>query len=175
VRSQFSWLRTAAATLCLLITTVAISDDVYQNPAAFLRVTFSGDVPPPKVIWLIGAVKKDVETILGHASNELRVRYWMKNERSAWILEEIGKEKPITTGIVIDKGQIERIKVLIYRESRGWEVRHEFFTDQFKGAQLGDDRELDHPIDNISGATLSVDALTSLARMALYLNHHVAP
>jgi hypothetical protein len=66
--------------------------------------------------------------------------------------------------------------VLIFRESRGWEVRHDFFTDQFKGVTLNDDRELDLPIDNISGATLSVRALTRLARLALYLhNNHVAP
>lgn len=126
-----------------MIATTAVGDEVYQDSAAFLRDTFSDAVPPPKVIWLIGAVKKDVETILGHESDELRVRYWMKNGRSAWILEEIGKEKPITTGIVIDEGKIERIKVLIYRESRGWEVRHEFFTDQFKGARLQGDRELE--------------------------------
>jgi FMN-binding protein len=174
LRTNFSSLHSAIAALCL-IATAAAGDEVYQDPAAFLQDTFSGAVPPPKVIWLIGAVKEDVETILGHESSELRVRYWIKNGRSAWILEEIGKEKPITTGIVIDKGKIERIKVLIFRESRGWEVRHAFFTDQFKGAQLQHDRELDHPIDNISGATLSVNALTKLARAALYLHHHVAP
>ncbi|WP_069472977.1 FMN-binding protein [Candidatus Marithrix sp. Canyon 246] len=72
-----------------------------------------------------------------------------------WILEEIGKKKPITTGIVINKGRIERFKVLIFRETRGWEVCYPFFTNQFKGNSLNN---FSH-IDGISGATLSVRAL----------------
>jgi len=101
------------------------------------------------------------------------VRYWSRDERTAWILEEIGKTEPITTGIVVDKGAIARISVLIYRESRGWEVRYPFFTDQFKGATLNSTHELDRNIDGISGATLSVRALTRLARVALLLDAKV--
>ena len=77
--------------------------------------------------------------------------------------------KPITTGFVIDNGQIERVAILIYRESRGWEVRYPFFTDQFIGAVVDGDYRLDRSIDGISGATLSVVALTRLRRLALYL------
>jgi hypothetical protein len=114
-----------------------------------------------------------VERILGHSAGALRVRYWSQEGRTAWILEEIGKTEPITTGIVVDKGAIARISVLVYRESRGWEVRYAFFTDQFKGATLTALRELDRNIDGISGATLSVRALTRLARVALLLDAEV--
>lgn len=165
----------AAIALFLAFSGSALSQGVYLSPQAFLKDAFSNGVSKPHVLWLIGAVKRDVTAIMGHDLNELRVRYWLQNGRSAWILEEIGKEKPITTGIVVNRGKIEQVKVLIYRESRGWEVHHEFFTDQFKGAQLQAGRELDRPIDNISGATLSVNALIHLARLALYLHHHVAP
>ncbi len=175
MRAYAALLNNIAMAMCLMIATIVHSDQVYQDPAAFLRATFPDGVPAPGVIWLIGDIKKGVTNILGHELDQLRVRYWMKNGRSAWILEEIGKEKPITTGIVVNKGKIEQIKVLIYRESRGWEVRYDFFTDQFKGAKLSPDHELDRPIDNVSGATLSVNALTKLARLALYLNNHVAP
>jgi hypothetical protein len=89
------------------------------------------------------------------------------------VLEEIGKTEPITTGIVVDQGAIARISVLIYRESRGWEVKYPFFTDQFKGATLTAMHELDRKIDGISGATLSVRALTRLARLALLLDAKV--
>jgi hypothetical protein len=141
-----------------------------------LAEAFPEGVPDPEALWIIGDIEKDVTNIMQHELGQLRVRYWYKDGRSAWILEEIGKEEPITTGIVIDEGKIERVDVLIFRESRGWEVRHDFFTDQFEGAQLTSDRELDRAIDNISGATLSVRALTKLARLALYLhNQHVAP
>ena len=61
------------------------------------------------------------------------------------------------------------MKVLIYRESHGWEVKHEFFTDQFKDIGLKSNNKLDGYIDNISGATMSVDALRNLGRLALYL------
>ena len=65
---------------------------------------------------------------------------------------------------------LERIKVLEFRESRGWEVRHAFFTDQFRAARLTKDRNLDRDIDGISGATLSVRAMKKLAALALYLD-----
>ena len=65
-------------------------------------------------------------------------------------------------------------KVLVFRESRGWEVRHPFFTDQFRDAGLTGELALDRNIDGISGATLSVRALSRLARLALYL-HTVIP
>lgn len=154
--------------------------EVYQNPEDFLSEVFAGDVPAPGALWLTGEVRAAAEEILGHEPPQLRVRYWHRGARSAWILDEIGKEKPITTGIVVDAGRIERIRVLIFRESRGWEVRHDFFTDQFVHLGLGDDHRLDGPIDGISGATLSVRALTKLARLALYLHQqtpaaHVAP
>jgi hypothetical protein len=74
---------------------------------------------------------------------------------------------------VVDSGSIARIAVLIYRESHGWEVRYPFFTNQFKGATLAATHELDRRIDGISGATLSVRALTRLARVALLLDAKV--
>ena len=58
-------------------------------------------------------------------------------------------------------------------DMRGWEVRHSFFTDQFKDAIIKPDLQLDKSIDGISGATLSVRALRKLARLALFLDQHV--
>ena len=63
--------------------------------------------------------------------------------------------------------------MLVYRESRGDEVRYPRFTGQFTGAGLNSRQELDRGIDVISGATLSVNALTRLARLALYLDGQV--
>jgi hypothetical protein len=151
----------------------ALSAEVYLAPEKFLAESFGGNVPKPSVLWISGETRDAVEKILGHSAGALRVRYWSQDERTAWILEEIGKTEPITTGIVVDKGAIARISVLIYRESRGWEVRYPFFTDQFKGATLNSMHELDRNIDGISGATLSVRALTRLARVALLLDAKV--
>lgn len=148
--------------------------DVYQEPEAFVQEAFDGEMPAARTVWLAGDVAARVAVILGHKYPALRVRYWLRGNRSAWILDEIGKEQPITTGIVIDSGKIALVRVLIFRESRGYEVRHPFFTDQYKGATLEPDSRLDRPIDGITGATLSVRALTKLARMALYLHGQVA-
>ncbi len=144
--------------------------DVYQAPDAFLIEAFAGHSPVLKTLWLTAAMQEKVVDILGHKYPARRLRYWEHVKRRAWILEEIGKEEPITAGIVVDSGKIERMRVLIFRESRGDEVRYPFFTRQFEGAELKPDRRLDRHIDGISGATLSVHALERMARLALYLD-----
>ncbi len=143
---------------------------VYQEPRAFLLETFGGTAPPARLLWITSKEQAVIDKILGHELSALRVRYWRAGETSAWILQEIGKEQPITTGIVVNRGRIQRIKVLIYRESRGWEVRYPFFTDQFRGARLDAKLALNRSIDGISGATLSVRAIKKLARLALYFD-----
>jgi Na+-translocating ferredoxin:NAD+ oxidoreductase RnfG subunit len=85
------------------------------------------------------------------------------------ILDEIGKTQAITTGFVVSGGRIEQVKVLTYRESIGSEVRRTSFTNQFKGASLEESGKLSKRINNIAGATLSVRAVTEMARVALYL------
>jgi len=160
--------------LSLFVTQTAVNaESTYLEPSKFIDESFSGQTPSPKVIWIKEDLKKQIENILAHKYKSLRVRYWIKEERSVWILEEIGKTRPITTGIVIDKDKINQINVLVFRESRGWEVRHPFFTKQFIDIGLRNNNKLTKEIDGISGATLSVRALTKLARVALLLNQHI--
>ncbi len=154
------------------VTTLA--GGVYQEPDAFVSEAFSGQPPKAAVIWPSSALKAQMKQILGHDYKGLRIRYWKKGSRTAWILDEIGKDKPITTGFITNKGKIETVRVLIFRESRGWEVRHAFFTDQFDNVALSNDNRLDRNIDNITGATLSVRAVTKLARVALLLDEAVS-
>ena len=70
---------------------------------------------------------------------------------------------------MIEADKIKHVKVLAFRESRGWEIRHPAFTQQFKDATLIDNA-LDRHIDGVSGATLSVWAMTAVTRLALYLD-----
>jgi len=137
----------------------------------FLGETF-GKPPAAETLWLAGDLQPAVRGILEHDYPAARVRYWRAGTRSAWVLNEIGKEMPITVGIVIKDGVIERVKVLVYRESRGWEVKSPVFTAQFSGAKLNSGKKLDKQIDGISGATLSVRALNRLTRLALLLDRH---
>ena len=144
---------------------------VDQEPEAFINEVFAGHPPASEALWITRSLREPITQILGHAPDALRVRYWGEKHRTAWVLDEIGKERPITTGLVIDNGRLETVKVLAFRESRGWEVRYPFFTDQFRGVRLTRDNELDQSIDGISGATLSVRALKILARLALFLHN----
>ena len=159
--------------LSILTSSIVVAGGVYQEPAEFINRVFDNQPPKADVVWLNKELKKQMADILDHNYQGLRIRYWQQDKKSAWILEEIGKEKPITTGIVINNGKIERVKILAFRESRGWEVRHDFFTDQFKQAGLKDNHRLDKNIDNISGATLSVRAIKKLAKIALLLDQYV--
>ena len=111
--------------------------------------------------------------ILRHGYGVERIGYWSEGARTVWILEEIGRYRPITVGLIVSNGEIETIRVLVFRESHGWEVRHAFFTDQFEGLSLDADNNLTANVDGISGATLSVNALRNLARLALYFDEKV--
>lgn len=162
--------RTITAALAALFFAVMVHATVYQEPAAFIEEAFSGKPPASRMLWLDAAAQAEIGKILGHRYPAMRLRYWSEGPRSVWVLEEIGKEEPITVGVIVNRNRIELVKVLEFRESRGDEVRHPFFTRQFEGAGLRDSRQLDRSIDGISGATLSVRALTKLARLALYLD-----
>ncbi len=144
--------------------------DIFMEPDVFLSEVFHGAAPEPSFLWLKGDLKAEMQDILGRKPGGLRMRYWQAADRTVWVLEEIGKTQPITTGISVKEGEIERVQVLVYRESHGWEVRYPFFTDQFRGMRLDNDQKLSGPIDGISGATLSVRALIKLARLALHLD-----
>lgn len=158
---------------CLLAGFTVHARGVYQHPDAFLDSAFNKQVPKPAFIWFTGDVATTSKKILGHKPITLRTRYWKKDKRTAWILEEIGKEKLITAGFVINEQGVEKVKVLIFRESRGWEVKRKSFTDQFTEAKLDENLQLDKNFDGISGATLSVNALGKLTRLALYLHQQV--
>ena len=153
----------------------ALAERVYQQPDAFVAEAFKAQPPAPAVLWLTGDLKTQVRAILDHDYPALRLRYWGTSERgeggrSVWVLDEIGKESPITVGIVVENNRIAQMRVLVFRESRGWEVESPAFIRQYLGAALTSDQKLDRHIDGISGATLSVRALSKLSRLALLLH-----
>jgi len=145
----------------------------YQTPDAFISESLEGVAPKAKVLWLNKEDKATVAEILQHKYNRMRIRYWQMNDQTVWVLNEIGKEKPITIGVHVRQNRIAHFKVLTFRESRGDEVRHEFFSQQFINATLNKDNKLSQNVDGITGATLSVRATTKVARLALWLNAKV--
>jgi hypothetical protein len=158
--------------LTLVLGTAAagwVRGDVYQEPDAFVAEIF-GSKSAPKVLWLTKDIQAQAAAILGHPPVQLRQRYWSDAHRSVWILEEIGKEEFITAGFVVADGRVDHVRVLVYRESRGGEVRYPAFLKQFKNSKLAQDNTLDRNIDGIAGATLSVGAMERMARLALFFD-----
>ena len=162
-------LRILALTLALAAC-VHGEERVYKQPSEFIKSAFGGKIPSTSVLRISADVKSRAKNIMAHNYRESRVRYWKQGSRSVWILEEIGKTQPITTGVLIEKGRIKSVKILIYRESHGWEVSKPFFTKQFSNASLKKGDQLSVGIRNVAGATLSVRAVTKLARLALYFD-----
>lgn len=124
------------------------------------------------MLWLDNTAQEKLTAVLGHRYPQARLRYWRAQGKTAWILDEIGKEYPITAGFVVADKHIERAQVLIYRESRGDEIHLPAFLRQFSGAHLDGDK-LSKKIDFISGASLSVDAMQRMASAALLLDQLV--
>lgn len=76
------------------------------------------------------------------------------------VSEEIGKYRPITFLVgTTPRLDVERVHVLVYRESHGADVRRARFLNQYRGKDLDDPIRANRDIINISGATLSVRSL----------------
>lgn len=153
----------------LLIGTGSSAKGVYLEPKAFLEQAFGAESYVMRSLWLNQEDKQQGSEIFNRDYQGFRLRYWQAGEKTAWIMDEIGKTRPITFGVLIRDGQIEKVEVLEFRESRGGEIRHPFFTSQFTGLSLKDG-QLSDSIDGITGATLSVKAAKRIARFALYLH-----
>jgi thiamine biosynthesis lipoprotein len=88
----------------------------------------------------------------------------------AVVMNEIGKSEPITFMVGVDKdGRAGEIALMVFRESRGAEVREPRFTRQFKGKKLRDPIRVNQDIMNYTGATLSSEAIARGVKKALAL------
>lgn len=145
------------------------ADTTYVTAENFLSENVGAESSKPQFLWLDKTAQTKISAALGHPYPQARLRYWRANQKTVWILDEIGKEYPITAGFVVADKHIQHAQVLVYRESRGMEIHFPAFLTQFIGAYLDGDR-LSKKIDGITGATLSVDAMQRMARTALVLN-----
>jgi Na+-translocating ferredoxin:NAD+ oxidoreductase RnfG subunit len=101
-----------------------------------------------------------------------------KVDAYAVVQETIGKHRPITylVGVTPD-GKVSDIEILVYRESKGSEVRMKRFNSQYEGKTPLDPIRINKDIINITGATMSVRSVSAGVKRALvlvdefYLNH----
>lgn len=99
-------------------------------------------------------VAKNGDVVLGYAA----------------IVEEIGKHRPLT--FIVGVGKDRRVKdvaLMIYREPYGGEVKDRRFLSQYQGKDMTDPLLPYRDIQNITGATLSVEAIGRGTKKALAL------
>jgi len=86
----------------------------------------------------------------------------------ARVLDARGKDQPITLLVALDPAlRLLDLDVLVYRESYGGEVAYESWRKQFRGRSAGDSLVVGRQIRGISGATISVNAVTAGVRATL--------
>jgi Na+-translocating ferredoxin:NAD+ oxidoreductase RnfG subunit len=79
-----------------------------------------------------------------------------------------GKDQPITHLVAIDSAdRLKDIDILVYREPHGGEVAYDSWRKQFRGKTVSAPLQVDKDIRNISGATISSNAVTRSVRQAL--------
>ena len=104
-----------------------------------------------------------IKGIMGHSIGR-SVRYRKSGSSTIWVLNRIGKVKPITVKFVVSGGRISSARVLAYRESHGHEVKRASFLSRLRSTCNA---------PNISGATLSVNSMRRMCRLAKYLHSQV--
>ena len=88
----------------------------------------------------------------------------------AIIQHTIGKHKPMSYMVGVDPdGEVINVEVLVYRESRGSEVRKKRFNYQYQGKDVHDPIRINRDVINISGATMSVRSMSAGVKRALVL------
>ncbi len=86
----------------------------------------------------------------------------------AVVTEEIGKYRPITFMVgITPELTVRDVSVLVYRESRGGEVKRKRFLSQYRGKSVHDPIDVNRDIINISGATISVRSVNAGVKRVL--------
>ena len=74
----------------------------------------------------------------------------------------LGKDQPITFLVAIDPAnRLKDVDIIVYREPNGGEVAYEPWRSQFRGKTTTDSLRIGKEIRSISGATISVHAVTA--------------
>ena len=153
---------------------------IYQSQSEFIAIQLTDNQEysfKSQTLWLKNKLQNEIKSILNHKYPKLRLRYKMSNNKNEpttiWFLDEIGKEREISFAVSVKNDQIQMIRVLEFRESRGYEIHIPAFTQQFEKLALNKEKRLNQTIDGITGATMSVNAMKKIARVALTLHEHV--
>ena len=150
--------------------------EVYLTLEQALRVVFSaGERIEMTELWLSAEEQERIARKVGRRLFEPGFRVYRGKDAAdrirgyAIVTEEIGKFQPITFVVgVTPKITVKRVAVMVYRESHGADVKRRRFLAQLDGRSTRDPIRLNRDIINISGATLSVRAVSRGTRKVLH-------
>jgi Na+-translocating ferredoxin:NAD+ oxidoreductase RnfG subunit len=136
-----------------------------------LLATQSPAAPPAKVAASIARVfgrGARADTLRVDTVTVLRVSRADSLLGFAAIGNVLGKDQPITFLVAIDPtDRLKDVDILVYREPYGGEVAYEPWRRQFRGKSASDSLRVGKEIRSISGATISVHAVTLGVRRML--------
>lgn len=151
-------------------------EDVYLTPEEAAKLMFpDSDHIRKEAITLSPEQKKLIEKRIGWNFPETTFEFFIgetKGEIDGWafIQNTIGKHKPMTYIVGVDPdGEVSNVEILVYRESRGSEVRKKRFNYQYQGKTSSHPIRINRDIINISGATMSVRSMSAGVKRALVL------
>jgi Na+-translocating ferredoxin:NAD+ oxidoreductase RnfG subunit len=145
---------------------------VLSAAAAGLAAPAAGQSAPPaklaKSIERVYGAGAQVDTLQVDSARVYRVSRGGALLGFAQVRNVKGKEQPITYLVATDSADALRdIDILVYREPYGGEVAYEPWRKQFRGKTTGAPLQLGKDIRNVSGATISSNAVTRSVRRAL--------
>ena len=127
--------------------------------------------PPAKVAASLGRLfgpGARVDTLAVDTARVLRVSRGDSLLGFAEVSNVLGKDQPITFLVAIDPAdRLKDVDILVYREPYGGEVAYEPWRRQFRGRSARDSLRVGKEIRSISGATISVHAVTLGVRRLL--------
>ena len=127
--------------------------------------------PPAKVAASIARLfgpGARVDTLQVDSGSVLRVSRADSLLGFAAVGNVLGKDQPITFLVAIDPtDRLKDVDILVYREPYGGEVAYEPWRRQFRGKSARDSLRVGKEIRSISGATISVHAVTIGVRRVL--------
>ncbi len=151
-------------------------EDVYLTPEEAAKLMFpDSERIDKKTVALTPEQKTTVEERIGWQFPEDAFECFIGRSNGtvdgwAMVQHTIGKHKPMTYMVGVDPdGEVINVEVLVYRESRGSEVRTKRFNYQYEGKTLYDPIRINRDVINISGATMSVRSMSAGVKRVLVL------
>ena len=139
--------------------------------AATAQVAVAQAAPPARVASSVRRVfgaAAVIDSVRADSATVLRVSHGGTLDGFAVVRNVKGKDQPITFLVAVGPdGLLRDVHILVYREPYGGEIAYEPWRKQFRGKGPDAPLAVGKDIRGISGATISVNAVTLAVRRAV--------